>query len=395
VSPISEDFKNSPRDGLESSLSANLRHGDVNSKSSAPADHSNQTWYGELLHSTAYALVQNPYNGVRQIENHVSQSLLDKSFLPQMEFVSPVQERHDGGAIAIAQAVGNIAGTLPYFLAAEFITRKSLPNQLMARSVPLGEPGKRILSTAIAGGAVEGIFNPSAEDGNWMNTRAKKAAVAFTTFAVAGAAAEGLMGNSLSRKMLASVPTETAATNLLKTGLTRVNNFSIGAIGGAAGGATGVEFNSLITDGKVASASDVISGSLKTAAMMGTLSALRSSAKTGQSLSTETKIEADLTIARAENVPPPVLDYAKAVKPNARPILDEATVTTDPKQIGKMETQAQKLAEGKDYDRSAKIYAAVIDSWETLKSLGRQIDETHVRQLYRDLASVRLKGDKP
>lgn len=419
MSPLSENSKESLQAvGDKSHSSADLHSDKSRNNSTGAGDSSSETWYGELLHSTAYALIQNPYNSARQIENHVSHALVNKSFLPQVEFISPLHERHDGSAIAMAQTIGNLAGNLPYFVGAEMLIRKSLPDELMARTLSIvGDSSKRVLSTAAAGAVVEGIINPSDDNGDWMNARAKRAAVAFTTFAVAGAATEGLMSNSIARGALGSMPTESITDRLLKNGLTRVHNFSVGAVGGAAGGATGVELNSLITEGKIASASDVVNGSLKTAAMMGTLASLRGSSdlKSGNTRKSElaeglpVKNTVDLPSqlpempqlgkispqAMAENIPPPVPEFSRVSESKVKPASDQFSVSTDPEQIAKMEGSARRLASEQDYHGSARFYAAVIDSWEGLKSVGRRVDEVHLSQLYRDLAGVKLNGDKP
>jgi len=420
VSPLSENLHNQlqsdKNDKSSTSDSTGRLAAENNNKSSS------ETWYGELFHSTAYALVQKPYDGIRQVENHVSKAAFNTSFLPTHEFVAPVNERHDGSAIAIAQTVGSVAGTLPYFLAAEIAVRKSLPSEFMARTIPLmaENSGKRVLSSAVAGGLVEGILNPSTDDENWLSTRAKRASIAFTTFAVAGAATEGLINNSFSRKLFESTPAEIMGSTALKNGLVRAHNFTAGIAGGATGGAIGVEASSLALDGKFASASDVVSGSLKAAALMGTLSSLRGTAQIGRSLNSSAPSEssmttklsaAEISVPRplnelppvgkiqpptlADAVPPPVPEFGKAFSGKIKAVSDELTVTTDPKQIGKIEVQARKFLDASDFDRSAKAYSVAIDSWETIKTLAGRVDETHLRQLYRELANARLKGDKP
>lgn len=365
---------------------------------------SSETWYGELWHSTKYALVQAPYDAVKQDVNHVA-SAVSKGAAPMGEhqFVEPMHWRNDFSAVGVAQDIGSALGTIPYFVAAQMGLKKLMPEKMLAESVPLlaDVRAKNTLRTAVAGGLVDGVLTPVADDNNWMRSKLKNATTGFTTFAVAGAGMEYLGDNPLVRKLAGGT---VVGDKLAQAALLRANNVVVGAISGASGSFIGSETSSLICDHKLAEGASLGQQSLKTMAMMATLAALGRPGADIDRISKlpETKTGDISSRQLAGDVPRPVgigvpAEDASVPRPveqakSAR--LSDLDPRPDLKQAARLERQAAQLAGKGQFGESAQRLTAAVDCVEAVKSQGGQVDEARLSELYRQLRSTKLKADE-
>ncbi|HEY9760164.1 MAG TPA: hypothetical protein V6C97_33720 [Oculatellaceae cyanobacterium] len=368
------------------------------------AESSSESWYSELWHSTKYALVQAPYDGIRQDVNHLT-GAFSKGAAPigEHQFVEPMHWRNDFSAVGIAQDVGSALGTIPYFAAAQMGLKKFMPEKMLAGSVPLlaDVRAQNVLRTAVAGGLVDGVLTPVSDDGDWMKNKLKNATTGFTTFAVAGAGMEYLGHNPLASKLASG----TVLTDKLSQAVVqRANNFVVGAISGGGASVIGSETGSLIFDHKLAEGTDLGAKSLKTVAMMATLAALgRPGAPNMERISGLPDAKAgDISSQMAKDVPRPIgkgvptedPSVPKPVEPAKAARLNDLDPRPDLKQAARLERQATQLEGKGQFGQSAQRLTAAVDCVEAVKSQGGEVDEAHLSELYRRLRATRMRADE-
>jgi hypothetical protein len=379
---------------------------------------SSETWLSELWHSTKYAFAQSTYDAVKQDVNHLAGAISKGSApLPDHQFVEPVPWRHDQSAVGIAQDVGTAIGAAPYAVAVNLGLRKLFPESLIAKSLPLmaGESTERaanVLRVGMTGGILGGVLTPVDENGDWAKNKLKNATAGFTSFAVAGAGMEYFGGGQLASKLM---PENGLSGSFAQSALRRVENAAVTAASGGTASFMNTETNSLLFDHKLASPDELTKNSLKTVALMATLSALQpgfgksftekdTHFKQGgtntpvsevrlpreqvQVPKTSEQITADAKAREDSSIPRPPRE-AK-VRPE-----NDMEAKPDTEQAARLEKQAKSLAAKGLYAESASRLVVALDCLEGAKALGRSVDQAHLKQLYRTLAKTTLKADKP
>ncbi len=143
----------------------------------------------EAVHSALYSGAQQPYDGVRQLVNHVT----SHAVLPDIKVVDAPKEAEFGSVKWHAQQIGGALGAAVPFLAINAGMR-GLGSPLLAAASE--STGLRLATSVAIGGTsgalYEGLFHPVSDGGDFWSQRAKNAMVGGVTFATMSGAQEGL-----------------------------------------------------------------------------------------------------------------------------------------------------------------------------------------------------------
>ncbi len=237
--------------------------------------------------SALHAGLERPYNGLSQLVNAASQSMLGKDVLPYMTAVKPPHEKFGTGNW-VAHNLGEVAGIAADFgvlsgavgLAAKPFIKTTTAESIAMMKLEMSPAQFRIGQSVAAGALYEGVF--SATEGKHLGVeRLKNAGIGGLTFGVLTGLAE-VAGSAINRRLISQGAHGQAEAALLTRAL---SGTSAGFAGGAGAGFINAEATAIGREGRPANLEEISNSIIQfglTGGVFGLAGGLRSASLYGR-----------------------------------------------------------------------------------------------------------------